>query len=217
MINIGVLGAGTWGMALARMLSVDGCGVTVWSALPREVEALAKTRVHPNLPGMAVPDEIVFTGDMAEVCRDKDLLLFAVPSVYVRDTARKAALHIPPNQLIVDVEKGIEPGTLLTLTGVIEDELQKAGNTTCRLVALSGPTHAEEVALDKPTEDPKTVEIVGGNCYIRTAPNTDGKILGVAHKGDTLPYGGQVSDGGWLLVQHNNQNAWVSGKYGKLD
>jgi len=61
------------------------------------------------------------------------------------------------------------------------------------------------------------VTIVGGNCYIRTAPNTDGKILGVAHRGDTLPYGGQVSDGGWLLVQHKNQNAWVSGKYGKLD
>ncbi|MBQ4623750.1 MAG: NAD(P)-dependent glycerol-3-phosphate dehydrogenase [Clostridia bacterium] len=151
MINIGVLGAGTWGMALARMLSVDGCGVTVWSALPREVEDLAKTRVHPNLPGMTIPDEIVFTGDMAEVCRDKDLLLFAVPSVYVRDTARKAAPHIPQGQLIVDVAKGIEPGTLLTLTGVIEDELQKAGNITCRLVALSGPTHAEEVALDKPT------------------------------------------------------------------
>ena len=58
--------------------------------------------------------------------------------------------------------------------------------------------------------------IVGGNCYIRTAPNTYGKILGVAHRGDTLPYGGQVSDGGWLLVQYKGQNAWVSGKYGRI-
>ena len=51
---------------------------------------------------------------------------------------------------------------------------------------------------------------------IRTAPNTDGKILGVAHRGDTLPYGGRVSDGGWLLVQYKGQNAWVSGKYGRI-
>ncbi len=62
----------------------------------------------------------------------------------------------------------------------------------------------------------KTVLISGGNCYIRTAPNTDGKILGVAHKGDKLPYGGETSEAGWLLVQHKNQNAWVSGKYGMV-
>ncbi len=61
------------------------------------------------------------------------------------------------------------------------------------------------------------VRISGGNCYIRTAPNTAGKILGVAHKGDVLPFGGEVSPAGWLLVQHKNQNAWVSGKYGKIE
>lgn len=59
-----------------------------------------------------------------------------------------------------------------------------------------------------------TVE--GGNCYIRTAPNTEGKIIGVAHNGDMLSYGGQISDGGWLLVSYDGQNGWVSGKYGKL-
>ncbi|MBQ6373366.1 MAG: SH3 domain-containing protein [Clostridia bacterium] len=59
--------------------------------------------------------------------------------------------------------------------------------------------------------------IVNGNCYIRSAPNTDGKILGVAHKGEQLTYGGAVSSGGWLLVEHKGQNAWVSGKYGKLE
>ncbi|MBQ8964331.1 MAG: SH3 domain-containing protein [Clostridia bacterium] len=63
---------------------------------------------------------------------------------------------------------------------------------------------------------PINVTIVGGNCYIRTAPNTDGKIVGVAHKGDKLPYGGTVSDSGWPMVEHNGQNAWVSGKYAKL-
>ena len=62
----------------------------------------------------------------------------------------------------------------------------------------------------------RTVLISGGNCYIRTAPNTTGKIVGVAHNGDKLPYGGETSDGGWPMVEHNGQNAWVSGKYGKL-
>lgn len=186
MIQVGVLGAGTWGMALGRMLAKSGCGVTMWSALQREVEEFAAARRHPNLPGMEIPAEIAFTGDMAEVCRDKDLLLFAVPSVYVRDTARKAAPHIPQNQLIVDVAKGIEPGTLLTLTGVMEDEFRRAGNTTCRLVALSGPTHAEEVALDKPTaivsasldqEAAERVQDIFMNTCLRVYTNPD--ILGV--------------------------------------
>ena len=66
----------------------------------------------------------------------------------------------------------------------------------------------------KPTG--RTVLISGGNCYIRTAPNTDGKIIGVAHNGDRLPYGGTISDGGWPMIEHNGQNAWVSGKYGRL-
>ena len=71
-------------------------------------------------------------------------------------------------------------------------------------------------ALEEQKPTGKIVLISGGNCYIRTAPNTDGKVLGVAHKGETLPYGGQVSDTGWLLVQYKNQNAWVSGKYSHL-
>ena len=85
------------------------------------------------------------------------------------------------------------------------------------LIALEKAVEALSGAGCDGDSCPINVTIVGGNCYIRTAPNTDGKILGVAHKGDTLPYGGQVSDGGWLLVQHENQNAWVSGKYGIIE
>ena len=76
-------------------------------------------------------------------------------------------------------------------------------------------------ARDNPdcSEDacPIFVSIVNGNCYIRSAPNTDGKILGVAHKGEQVAYGGAVSSGGWLLVEHKGQNGWVSGKYGQLE
>lgn len=150
MADIGVLGAGTWGMALTRMLSLTGHQVTVWSALPEEVEAYAKTRRQPNLPDMVIPEEVHFTTDMEEVCASRDLLLFVVPSVFVRSTAAKAAPFIPEGQLIADAAKGIESGTLMTLTQVISDELEKAGKHA-QLVALSGPTHAEEVAKDLPT------------------------------------------------------------------
>lgn len=186
MTKIGVLGAGTWGMALARMLCCSGCQVTVWSALPQEVEQLQRTRRHPNLPGMEIPSEILFTGDIRQACENKEILLFAVPSVYVRATAAKAAPYVPQGQIIVDVAKGIEAETLYTLTQVIEDELQKVGNTKTRLVALSGPTHAEEVALDKPTTivsasaDPEAAERVQDvfmNTCMRVYTNPD--VLGV--------------------------------------
>ena len=186
MTKIGVLGAGTWGMALARMLCRSGCQVTVWSALPQEVDQLTKTRLHPNLPGMEIPEQILFTGDISTACTNQDILLFAVPSVFVRSTAAKAAPFVPQGQIIVDVAKGIEPDTLLTLTQVIEDELKKVGNRTARLVALSGPTHAEEVALDKPTTivsasaDPEAAEQVQDvfmNTCLRVYTNPD--VLGV--------------------------------------
>lgn len=152
MAKIGVLGAGTWGMALSRMLSNTGNEVTVWSALPEEVDELSSTRRQKNLPGMVIPDAIKFTKNIEEACKDKDIILFAVPSVFVRSTTKTASPYIPDGQIIVDVGKGIEPDTLLTLTGVIEDELNKDGkHENVKYVALSGPTHAEEVAKDLPT------------------------------------------------------------------
>ncbi len=152
MSEIGVLGAGTWGMALARMLCNSGHGVMVWSALEREIDEYSSTRRHPNLPGMVIPDGVRFTKEIREAVTDKDIVLFAVPSVFVRSTAAKAAAFIPEGQIIVDVAKGIEPDTLYTLTEVIADELRRNGRGgNVRLVALSGPTHAEEVARDMPT------------------------------------------------------------------
>ena len=179
MTKIGVLGAGTWGMALARMLCVSGHEVTVWSAIAREIDEFSVTRRHPNLPGMEIPRELGFTKDMEEVCRDKEILLFAVPSPFVRATARKAAPFIKAGQIIVDVAKGIEADTLFTMTEIIADELQ---NPAVKLVALSGPTHAEEVAKDLPTtivsacEDltvAKRVQEVFGNTCMRVYTNDD--------------------------------------------
>ena len=183
MTKIGVLGAGTWGMALARMLCVSGHEVTVWSAIEREIDEFSVTRRHPNLPGMVIPEELGFTKDIEEVCRDKEILLFAVPSPFVRGTARKAAPYIKDGQIIVDVAKGIEADTLFTMTEIIADELK---NPAVKLVALSGPTHAEEVAKDLPTtivsacEDlavAKRVQEVFGNTCMRVYTNDD--VLGV--------------------------------------
>lgn len=186
MSDIGVLGAGTWGIALARMLARSGHAVTVWSALPEEVDALEQSRSQKNLPGVTIPQEIGFTKELAEVCRDREILLFAVPSVYVRATARAAKPYIPDGQIIVDVAKGIEPGTLLTMTQVIADELSDGAHTGAKLVALSGPTHAEEVARDLPSaivsacSDPDTVRRVQDvftNSVMRVYTNPD--VLGV--------------------------------------
>ena len=185
-ICIAVLGAGTWGMALARMLSVNGHEVTVWSALPHEIEQYARDRVHPNLPGMTIPQEIVFTGDIQEACQGKKIVLFAVPSVYVRSTAKLAASFVTKEQILVDVAKGLEPDTLMTMSQVIEDELVRAGAPDVPVVALSGPTHAEEVALDLPTaivaasrysEAAAFVQQVFTNRAMRVY--TNGDVLGV--------------------------------------
>ena len=159
MYKIGVLGAGTWGMALARMLCNAGNDVIVWSALGEEIDAFSASRRHPNLPDMVIPDALGFTKSIEEVCRDKDILLFAVPSVYVRGTAAAAREYIPDGQVIVDVAKGIEADTLMTMSEVIRSEIEKdeGGETgkgsrrRVKVVALSGPTHAEEVAMDMPT------------------------------------------------------------------
>ncbi len=148
MSNIAVLGAGTWGIALAMMLA-DCHRVTVWSALEHEIDNLSKNRRHPNLPDAAViPDDIDFEKDIKTALQEKDIVLFAVPSPFVRSTARLAAPFISEKQILVDVAKGIEGDTLFTMTQIIADELK---NDNVSLIALSGPTHAEEVALGLPT------------------------------------------------------------------
>ena len=184
MSRIGVLGAGTWGMALARMLSNSGHTVMVWSALEQEVTQFAATRRHPNLPGMVIPGAIRFTGDIQAAVEGKDILLFAVPSVFVRETARKAAPFAASDQIIADVAKGIEPGTHCTMSLIIGEEMRAAGKDGVRLVALSGPTHAEEVARDLPTtivsasEDAQAASFVQDvfmNTCMRVYTNSDVK------------------------------------------
>ena len=166
MKRIGILGAGTWGMALARMLTVSGNDVLVWSSIEKEIDSLSTTRKHPNLPQMKIPDELRFTKSIEEVCKDKDILLFAVPSVFVRSTAAKARPYVADGQIIVDVAKGIEPDTLYTMTEILADELGKEGGPKgVRLVALAA-AYVQEVFTNNvmrvyTNEDIKGVELSG--------------------------------------------------------
>lgn len=146
MAKISVIGAGTWGTALAILLHGNGNQVTIWSALPGEVEELNSTRVHRNLPKAKIPSEIEITGDLKSAMEERDLLVLAVPSVFVRSTARRMREFLRPGQIVVNVAKGIEEDTLKTLTEIIEEELPGV-----QVAALSGPSHAEEVSLGLPT------------------------------------------------------------------
>ena len=146
MASIGVIGAGTWGTALAVLLHNNGHQTAIWSALPEEIEEMTKTRRHKNLPEITIPEEIFLTADLEEAMACKDVLIMAVPSVFVRSTAARMKPFLKKGQLVVDVAKGIEEGTLKTLSQVIEEELPEA-----ETAILSGPSHAEEVSRGLPT------------------------------------------------------------------
>ena len=145
--KVAVLGAGPWGTALAIQLAENDNQVTLWSKLPREIEALRADRKKvPNLPDAVLQDSVILTTDLEEACKDKDLIVFAVASPYVRSTAELAKPFIPDGQVIVNVAKGIEESTMMTLTEVISDVIPGAETGV-----LSGPSHAEEVGRDIPT------------------------------------------------------------------
>ncbi|MBR6563782.1 MAG: NAD(P)-dependent glycerol-3-phosphate dehydrogenase [Clostridia bacterium] len=151
-MNIAILGAGTWGMALASLLDKNGHSVTVWSALQSEIEMLKSSRTHKNLPGVIFSEGIGYTDDIGLAIKGSEMVLFVVPSSFIRATAEKAAPYLKDGVIVVNAAKGIEKCTLMTMTEVIEDELRKQnGGFDCKLVALSGPTHAEEVAMGIPT------------------------------------------------------------------
>ncbi len=147
MSKVGVLGAGSWGTALALLLESNGHEVTIWSIMQEEVEMLQTKREHTSkLPGIKIPESIQITNDLETGIKGMDFCVLAVPSPFTRSTARMMKPYVQEGLIIVDVAKGIEEDTLMTLSEQINDELPEVN-----VAVLSGPSHAEEVGRGLPT------------------------------------------------------------------
>ena len=147
MSKVSVLGAGSWGTALSLVLADNGHDVTLWSIDEKEIAMLRENHEHKDkLPGVSLPENMIFTTDLKETCHDKELLVLAVPSVYTRSTAQIMCPYVEKGQVIVNVAKGIEENSLMTLSDIIESEIPLA-----KVAVMSGPSHAEEVGRRIPT------------------------------------------------------------------
>ena len=189
MAKISVLGAGSWGTALSLLLYNNGHKVTLWSALKDEVEMLSQKREHASkLPGVKLPEDMEITMDLEKVLEDPDVAVLAVPSPFTRSTAAQMAPYVKDGQKIVNVAKGVEEKTLMTLSEIIEQEIPNG-----EVCVLSGPSHAEEVGRGLPTtcvvsaKTRKTAEYLQGIFMspvfrVYTTPDILGVELGGALK-----------------------------------
>lgn len=144
-MKIAVIGSGGWGTALAILLSENGHTVSLWSYREEESAALRETRENKVLPGVRIPDAMELTSDLHCV-KGCEAVVLATPSFAVRSTAQQLREVLDESTVVISVSKGIEKDSSLTLTEVIEEELPNHA-----VVALSGPSHAEEVGRRVPT------------------------------------------------------------------
>ena len=189
MAKISVLGAGSWGTALAVLLYNNGHEVMLWSALADEVKMLCDKREHETkLPGVRLPDNMEITTDLEKSLLDPDVAVLAVPSPFTRSTAHQMSSFTRNGQIIVNVAKGVEENTLMTLSEIISEEIPQAD-----VCVLSGPSHAEEVGKGIPTtcvvsaEKRETAEFLQGIFMspvfrVYTTPDILGVELGGALK-----------------------------------
>ena len=145
-MNITVLGSGGWGTAAAMLLCSNGHAVTLWSHDAKKASALAQSRENPLLPSIRIPDGICVTNDL-NCLKAVELVVFASPSFALRSIAKQAAPYLAQGTLLVSLTKGIEEGTHLRMSEIIREET----GGKCPVAVLSGPSHAEEVALAIPT------------------------------------------------------------------
>ena len=146
MAKFTILGMGGFGLALAVMLNNFGHEVTVWSAFRQEIDDIIRDGENKQkLPGVKVSSEITLTDDISSV-GDAEIVIFGIPTRKVREVAKKAAPYFKPETVVVNTGKGLEDGTLKRMSEVLGEEIPNNP-----IVVLSGPSHAEEVALGMPT------------------------------------------------------------------
>lgn len=160
--NISMIGAGSWGTALAILLAKSGHRVKMWSCFEKERVMINDLKEHKEkLPGIKIPEKILCTGDIEESLHGSDMVVMVIPSHTIRENAKNISTYIKKETIIVNCSKGIESETGLRLSQVIKEEVPNAN-----LVTLSGPSHAEEVANGVPTtvvaasEDISAAELV---------------------------------------------------------
>ncbi len=200
MAKIGILGAGSWGIALAALLHNNGHEITVWSKIESEIQMLQEKHEHKMLPGVKLSEDMIFTTEDRICVEGMDLLVMAVASKYTRETAKRFSKLVAPGQIVVNVSKGIEEHTLMTLSEIIEQEIPQAD-----VAVLSGPSHAEEVGRGIPTtivvgaHSRKTAEYLQSifmNEVFRvyTSPDMLGMELGAALK-NVVALAAGIADG----------------------
>ena len=201
MKKVTVIGSGSWGTALAVMLAENGHEVMIWSRRQDAVDELIIDRKNEKyLPGIVIPENIQATTDREAAVKGAEIIILAVPSRAVADTVRDFSPYLKTWQVLVNVAKGLEPGTLMCLSDVIQREAPQ-----CGVCVLSGPSHAEEVARGIPTtclitcENEAVAKVVQeefSNARFRLYTNTDmiGVEIGAALK-NVMALAAGMSDG----------------------
>lgn len=201
MVRVGVIGGGSWGTALAILLRNNGHDVSMWLRDERQIESIRKTGENKKyLPDIKIPKDIVISNDMEEVTHDRELFVLAVPSHGVRQVLKEHRNLFKKDQVLVNVAKGIENDTLMRISQIAGEILPENP-----YAVLSGPSHAEEVALNMPTtvvaasKDMNIAEYVQDvfmSPYFRvyTNPDVTGVELGGALK-NVIALGAGISDG----------------------
>ena len=199
--SIVVLGAGSWGTALGLSLFSKGHKVNLWMKDQEQYNSLIETRINTRyLPGVPLPEGINLYTDIEEAIFGTEIILVAVPTQAVRGVIRMAAPFIQPSQIIVNASKGLEQNTLLRVSQAVKEELPENS-----FVALSGPSHAEEVCKSMPTTlvaagtDRYVVEriqdiFITPSLRVYTNPDLIGVELGGALK-NVIAFGAGISDG----------------------
>ena len=203
-MKVSVLGAGGWGTTLAILLHYNGHDVILWEYKKSYAKELIKKHINSRyLPGISIPKEMKISYDLGESTGDKNLIILAVPSQFLRSVVKKIDFSDIKNSILVSVSKGIEKGTLLTMTQMLKDVHPLLAND--QIGVLSGPSHAEEVSRRIPTavtaasEEPvtsKSIQAAFMNSYFRVYSSTDilGVELGGAFK-NVIAIGAGIIDG----------------------
>lgn len=200
-LTVAVLGAGSWGTALSLVLNSKGHSVNLWMRRKEQYdEIMIKRENHKYLPNVYIPKEIKVFNDLIDAIKNSDIIVLAIPTQKVREIIKSIKSHVNSGQIIVNVAKGIEEKTQLTISQIVAEELPQQP-----YAILSGPSHAEEVVKDIPTtivvasKERRIAEyiqevFITSFFRVYTNPDVIGVELGGALK-NVIAFGAGVADG----------------------